>query len=338
MIPAEQPPNPETYFLTMSAIPFPNFSRQFNCKYCKIVDSSSLKDEEMTTDEVVEALRLISTPWPGAPVAILGGEPTTREDLPKEIEASIEFGIHTIVISNSKRVLKDASYRKALVAAGLKNWSVSCDGFSSKYTVDKFSWTKSDKGLRALRMFRDNYGFTDLVASIAVTYKNIGQVPSMVELLTKEGIWTIVCPCQTAKPGYQYSSGDPEELPTRLAFMRMGETLSKMARSGKYLMHNRPEWFEAWVRYGYNQDWVCSGKQLLTIDADGYLRRCIEIPLEKDLHILDLDTEKGRKEYAELLIPPPKCRGCFWDCAFETQQMKDEFKDLEARAHFRHER
>ena len=32
---------------------------EFNCKYCKIVDSSSLKDEEMTTDEVVEALIIV---------------------------------------------------------------------------------------------------------------------------------------------------------------------------------------------------------------------------------------------------------------------------------------
>jgi len=314
---------------------------RLNCSYCKITDDSSLKGTELTLQEVQEMIDLIGWHWPGAPLIIFGGEPTMREDLPEIIEYAKSCGVKTAVISNSLKVTVNVEYRERLVSAGLDNWSISYDGDGRDLSeTDPNLTIKSGAGLTALKMFRDQYGIRDLVACITVTKHNITSLPEIVEMLTKEGIWSICTPLQIGGEGYDYSSGDRGNLPLVEHIHSISMEMQAMAESGKYLMHNEAAWFAAWDDNFILQDWQCHDKSVLTVDADGLLRWCVEKALPERFSIFDLETEEHLEGYADLLGDTiPDCDGCFWDPAYESikRGLDSTLTDVEGRQSYRHE-
>jgi MoaA/NifB/PqqE/SkfB family radical SAM enzyme len=190
-------------------------------------------------------------------------------------------------------------------------------------------------------MFRDKYGIRDLVTCITVTKKNIDSLPEIIRFLTSEGIWSICTPLQCPPPllRYDYSQGDTEDLPSQEQVEAISPVLSLMASSKRFLMHNEPGWFDLWPKYFRNQSWKCHDKSILTVDADGSLRLCVDIPLKKHLHILDLKNESTVDAYMELLKERPTCGGCFWDPAYESiaKGTRVGMSDEEGRKSFRHE-
>lgn len=265
---------------------------QFACSYCKIRDTSR-GSYEMSTPDVLKMIDNISEWWPGAPIIFFGGEPTVRDDLPEAIGRCNEKGVKHAVISNSVRILEDPPYVERLMRNGLSNWSISYDGDVKDLTSDIFTYEKSAMGLLALQMFRDKYGIRDLVSCMTVTKRNIEDIPRLVEKLTKEGIWSICTPLQTPDPiwQYQYSSGSRKDLPTQEQIESVSSILVLMARSGNYLMHNAPEWFEVWPSSFLSQNWKCDKKSGLTVDADGSLLRCVDIVLEEKIFVNSLAIE-----------------------------------------------
>lgn len=318
-------------------------TRQCNlsCDYCKITDASSLQGDELSLHAVQDIFDDISNLWPTAPVILFGGEPTMRDDLPEILSYGIKKGLKLAVISNSIRVLKDEEYRQRIVDSGLKNWSVSIDGFHENLCVDHSSWVKSNLGLKALRMFRDDHGFDDLVACITVTKKNIGYLPLLVRGLTEEGIWSICTPIQRGGPSYDYSCGGEGLFPLEKEVVHASVVLSAMARDGAFLMHNDPEWFDAWPGYFRSQGWKCHDKSTLTIDADGSLRRCVDQPLSKPFFARTfLNAQNFDRYVAEIKkTVPDTCNGCFWDPAFESllRAQNPYLTVEEGRKSYRHE-
>jgi MoaA/NifB/PqqE/SkfB family radical SAM enzyme len=314
---------------------------QLHCSYCKITNKSSLKYPEMGTYQVLKMVEVISKNWPGAPLIIFGGEPTVREDLPATIKHCNLLGVKHAVISNSVRVLKDEEYTRSLIEAGLSNWSTSYDGDSKELSPDKQVLLKSTNGLNALRMFRDKYGIRDLVTCITVTKHNIDSMPDIIKMLTKEGIWSICTPLQCPLPIYQYeySSGERKDLPTQEQIDNMSPTLSLMAKSGRFLMHNESGWFDLWPENFLPQVWKCHDKSVLTVDADGMLRLCVDHPLPVRMHVLDLVIPSNAQKYMEVISRKPFCAGCFWDPAFESIQRatRKGSTQEEGRKSFRHE-
>ncbi len=314
---------------------------RLKCDYCKITDTSTFKGPELPLKEVCEMIDLIGWHWPGAPLIIFGGEPTMREDLPEIIAYAKKCGVKTAVISNSMRVTVDAPYRERLVAAGLDNWSVSYDGDDITLGgTDPYLSIKSGAGLAALRMFRDRYGIRDLVACITVTKHNICVLPEIVEMLTKEGIWSICTPLQIGGDAYDYSDGGKDNLPHEGHVHYISMEMKAMAESGKYLMHNEAGWFEAWDANFLTQDWICHDKSVLTVDADGLLRWCVDQPLPQRFSIFDLEVEDHLEGYADLLGDTvPICCGCFWDPAYESIKRGLDLAttDVEGRQSYRHE-
>lgn len=311
---------------------------QFGCSYCKIVDDSNC-GSEMGTLEVLQMIDNISVWWPGAPIIFFGGEPTTRDDLPVAIAECSKKGVKHAVISNSKRIMEDSDYTDRLISSGLSNWSISYDGDSLEVAADSFSFEKSSLGLSALRLMRDEYGIRDLVACITVTKRNIESLPRIVEFLTKEGIWSICTPLQTPDPifRYRYSSGDRSQLPTKEQISSISSILTLMARSGNYLMHNDPEWFQVWNEGFLTQTWKCSQKSGLTVDADGCLLKCVDIPLKENIHVNDLCLESVVNLYYYNINLKHTCSGCLWDPAYETILRANSMPIEDGRKTFRHE-
>lgn len=316
-------------------------SCKLQCRYCKITDIKSLRGAELPLERVEEVIDFLQWYWPGAPLIIFGGEPTDRDDLPEIIAYAASKGMKTAVISNSRRVMGDEAYAERLVAAGLDNWSVSYDGEVNNMG-DLSVVRKSSAGLSALRMFRDDYGIRDLVACITVTKYNIMDLPKIVHRLSSEGVWSICTPLQVGDPNYtyDYSSGSRDDLPTQEQVEEISLVLSKMAHGGRYLMHNDASWFDAWPGNFLAQNWMCSNKATLTIDADGSLRWCVDQALPEDFTLFDLEVPENLERYAEILKDEvPHCGGCFWDPAYESVKrgLDTLISEADGRKSYRHE-
>lgn len=315
---------------------------QLKCSYCKITNASSLRYKgEMATHQVLKMIELVATNWPGAPIIFFGGEPTVRDDLPMAIKKCSELGVKHAIISNSVRVLRDEEFVRRLMESGLSNWSTSYDGDTEKLSPDKSALLKSNNGLKALRMFRDKYGIRDLVTCITVTKDNIDFLPDIITKLTKGGIWSICTPLQCPPPlfRYDYSTGETHNLPSQVQVETMAPTLSAMVKSGRFLMHNESGWFELWPKWFRNQSWKCHDKSNLTVDADGSLRLCVDVPLPVSIHVLDLVIPSNAEKYAEVISRKPPCCGCFWDPAYESikRATREGATQEEGRKSFRHE-
>lgn len=288
------------------------------CGYCRIRDESSLRGPEMDTEAVLRSIEIIGENWPGSPIIFYGGEPCLREDLPMVIRRCRELGVKAAVISNSIRVVKDEDYREALLDAGLENWSVSLDAMTPEHAVDGHSFSKSMKGLRALLMMRSQ-GVRDLVACITVSRYNIRHVPDIVSMLTNEGCFAVCTPLHIGGPQYEYGQGRWEDMPSQEDIELVSPILYEMAASGSFLISNDPEWFNVWPKHFRKQDWMCNDKGLLTVDADGSLRYCVDIPfrLEDQMTVHELATEEGQQKFLRAVSKGPPCKGCLWNPAYE---------------------
>ncbi len=312
---------------------------QLRCKYCKITDSSKLWALEMDTRQAISCINLMADNWPGAPIIIYGGEPTTRPDLPELIDHTRFRGVKHAVISNSLKVINDEPYAKELVDAGLSNWSISFDGYTDAETLGKDAFRKSNAGLSSLLMMRDKFNIKDLVACITVSRKNIDDLPAIVANLSYEGIWAICTPLQMGGVGYDYAQGARIDLPSQYQLATIAPIMESMASSGRFLMHNGPEWFRVWPESFRNQVWMCHDKSVLTVDADGSLRYCVDIQLPEPIFAWELNDPKVLDQYVEWLKKKPNCEGCFWDPCYEGtyRALSDDYGIEKGRESFRHE-
>jgi MoaA/NifB/PqqE/SkfB family radical SAM enzyme len=314
------------------------------CSYCKIKDSSSLRGIELTLDEVKIGVKFIHDTFPDTIIVFYGGEPTELKWLPDLISYCNEIGQYYAVISNSIKVMKDDEFFKSLALAGIKNWSVSIDSIEAikGTTVNgpvKSNILKSICGMDALMKFK-KYGVKDLVACITVTNKNIHQLPKMVKLLTKKGVWSITTPLQIGKTDFEYSDCSQETRDLKcydeVLIKNIAKRLYKMAKSGKYLMHNDAEYYTLWEKMFMPANWKCStGKNYMTVDADGSLRRCVDIKggLER-FSILTL--KDNLEEYEKALNAEFDCEGCFWDPPVETTLRANGWTEDKAKKSYLH--
>ena len=309
------------------------------CSYCQIRRPCSLQGMELSEQEVYEGVRVINRLFPEVPIIFFGGEPTVLDWLPSLIAFCESLKVKYAVISNGVRVVADRNYFERLVKAGISNWSVSVDSLrslSGLSDVSTDSEVKTYSGIRSLRMFREA-GVKDLVACITVTNKNIRDIPQIVRVLSSEGVWGITTPLQRGGMDREYSAFSPElECDNPEEYLDVARELKEMALSGKYLMHNSPEFYDWWGRYFHARDWVCETKNALTIDADGSLKRCVDQKGGLDRYsILNLDVEL--EDYLDSVSKPHGCDGCFWDPAFETSLRAKTWDRESAVKSFRHE-
>jgi len=305
-----------------------------HCSYCKIRDPASLLGEELSFSQVIDGVNAIDRMFPRVPIVFFGGEPTMLDWLPDLVAHCESIGLKYAVISNGARVLRDEEFFERLIDAGISNWSVSVDTMTGLAKGD--AALKTLTGHQSLLRFR-NRGVRDLVACITATKHNIEEIPYIIEQLSKEGIWGIVTPLQIGDDTFEYSGYVPALQETRPEVVdRIAGVLYDMAKSGEFLMHNAPEYFLHWKLYFIQQDWKCSRKSCITIDADGSLKRCVDRKLGlENFSILTL--EDSWEAYCEALKAPPACKGCFWDPAFETSMRASTWETSNAVDSFRHE-
>jgi hypothetical protein len=175
-----------------------------------------------------------------------------------------------------------------------------------------------------------------LLIRCLITKKNILEVPDIVKRLSSEGIWSITTPLQVGADYFEYSdSSSALQCQDPNTVKAVALQLYGMAKSGRYLMHNAPEYYAYWNEFFIPQNWHCSKKNTITVDADGSLKRCVDIKggLER-FNIMDL--EKYEDQYEKALEGAFECKGCYWDPAVETT-MRGYWDQMEAIKSFRHE-
>jgi MoaA/NifB/PqqE/SkfB family radical SAM enzyme len=305
-----------------------------HCSYCKIRDPKSLIGEELSFSQVTDGVSAIDRMFPRVPIVFFGGEPAVLDWLPDLVAHCESIELKYAIISNGMRALGDPDFFERLIEAGISNWSVSIDSLKGLSRGD--AGIKSRAGFSSLLKFRSR-GVRDLVACITVTKDNIEEVPSIIEELSRNGIWGIVTPLQVGDDTFEYSGHVPALQETRPEVVdRIAGVLYDMAKSGEFLMHNAPEYFLHWKLYFIQQDWKCSRKSCITVDADGSLKRCVDRKLELEKFSI-LTLEDNWEAYCEALKEPPACKGCFWDPAFETSMRASTWETSSAVDSFRHE-
>ena len=93
------------------------------CHLCYIPERD--KEKDLSLDKIKEAIRK----YPGKLIALSGGEPTLREDLPEIISYIKEVNKISIMATNGIK-LADYDYARSLKEAGLFVLNFSCNGFT----------------------------------------------------------------------------------------------------------------------------------------------------------------------------------------------------------------
>lgn len=86
------------------------------------------------------------------PIELCGGEPTTREDLPKIVKAASEMGFTYIQLNtNGNRIAEEPDFLKKLMDNGLTTVYLGFDGITSKPYLVKYGQNMLYQKIRALR-------------------------------------------------------------------------------------------------------------------------------------------------------------------------------------------
>jgi MoaA/NifB/PqqE/SkfB family radical SAM enzyme len=246
---------------------------------------------------------------------ITGGEPLLYDGLVDLIKKMEKFDY--CVISSSYKPLFD-NKKKALLDAGLKNWSVSLD-------IIQDLWERTLHGMDALHYFMDN-GVKDLHAIVVVSYFNANEIDRFVKYLLSWGWWVETVQMEYGKNDYyDFASYEMKFcLPTLEQVVRLSKIFKEWYNQGLRL-HCPDFYYDMWVEYR-DCSYVCKDPfSSLTIDADGSLRLCYRI---KGIHLPKykvFDLENKLEEVLDARDKDKKllCQGCLWNCVM----MSDYFNE-----------
>jgi MoaA/NifB/PqqE/SkfB family radical SAM enzyme len=148
------------------------------------------KEGELTTDELIDALRQLSKVGPYA-IRFSGGESLTRSDLPELVGECRRLHIPEIQIATNGLLLEQKAERLVMEGGGTVRFDVSLDGIGD--TDDKIRgvpdhYSSVLAGIKKVKSLEPKIGKKITVNVFTTLLKqNIAQVPSLVELCERIG-------------------------------------------------------------------------------------------------------------------------------------------------------
>ncbi|GGG07189.1 coenzyme PQQ biosynthesis protein E [Paenibacillus albidus] len=291
------------------------------CGYCNVYKKNLAEldyDRWIQTFDVLESLGIQK-------LTILGGEPTTRADLPQLIyhlahNTSFDFS----VVSNGTANLKTL---RSLVEAGMQKYSSSVDTINGD-SLDPFTTLKSKKAMSNFRELRE-MGVPHLTAYLVLSASSLPQVVEIAKALSEEQIGLYLLP-------YHYAQGGETFWETRDIHKKEGfafetsqipqvrgvmEELIKMKHAG-YLIENAEHYLRKIPDYIVDCNWHCPDTlNELRIDSDGSLMCCHDYVGTRtpEFNIFQLAEEKGLSEFLSQRWKDSRdCPGCFWPSQFHN--------------------
>lgn len=318
---------------------------QLACRYCRIARPDFPEVDWATMVEIIGRFQVVTD---NALCVAMGGEITILPYVDLFIAFARDIDLSYAFLSNAVSVNQEKMERWVR-ARGLKNWSVSVDGFEEEQTfIDEATLRKSSRGFNSLLAMGD-LGVPDLHAAVVVTRKNVRSISSIIRSLSDFGIWTEpLCVEFSKSEWYDYAptkeelkgvAFEPEDIPLLESCTR--EWITLLETPG-ILLHSTKSYLQEFPRQASIQDWRdCVPEACPSVDSDGYMRLCQRIGgFEcRKIHAFEFATKDG---YERFKIAAKKdkaefCQGCFWDCGFTSAEFaRGDVKDGQAK--FKHEK
>jgi len=325
---------------------FINRECNLRCRGCNVIHHQT--EVNMNLVKWIKAFDIMKNRGVGF-VVLFGGEPTLRDDLPYMVEYLNEIEMPHTIITNGIRLMKDEKYYEHLIASKPFGISTSVNALKAE---DVFHDNKkSEIGGELLLKLKKDLPECDLVANMAVTRKNIGQLPQLVEHFTKKNIWSILSffhVCPPSESMYWWYRGPETEDNNELVFKNILQDKNVVGNTSKWFvrnynrlkLHNQKDYFEVWTKFGIEQNWHCYEWACPAVNPDGSLMACIDRPLNRAYSIFDLaDGKKDEEIYISFQNTIADCkRGCFWDHMYETNKYASENRADEGKRNFAHKK
>ena len=220
-----------------------------DCSYCRIWDNHF--PDELTLEQKIHAIDILVHDVGAQFLILFGGEPMVLgDDLVTIVRHMATLSTPYAITSNSILLTKDKA--RALVDAGLQNWSVSADMLYPEGRKDPIA-AKSMKGIRDLEMLKE-MGVKDLHATMTITHQNIEHIIPLLHYLNERGIWLEVTALHWSKGEHYYFAPDKRGMEgmmlTEDDLVRIDEIMELLAymKQGGALIHNEVDFLRSFAR------------------------------------------------------------------------------------------
>ena len=245
------------------------------CRHCGSACGDRSEIQDMPFDDFLKAILPLKTVYkPGSIiVAITGGEPILRDDLPQCGRALKEHGFNWGIVTNGYAYTRDMHTK--LLAAGMGSLTLSLDGFEDSHDWLRANNKSFSKALHALEIITSAQQLNSDVVT-CVNRKNLRELPDFREFLISKNVraWRLftISPIGRAQD-HDDMLLDAEELTCLMNFIsearndkRIHTHLSCGAYTGKY---------EGKVRDSY---FFCrAGIHIASVLNDGSISACPNI-------------------------------------------------------------
>lgn len=292
------------------------------CSMCRAVESRK-EERELSLEEIKRLAGMLEKLGVGI-VILTGGEPLLRRDLAQVVEAFTCRGIEARLQTNG--LLATEENITSLLNAGLQEVTLSLDTLDAdkqdRINNQQGSW---DKTIRALALFsrllpkRGNMtGVNTVVSRI-----NIGELPQIVEFVTKIGFYSSLIPVHLSLEGdndfivrakgedFRFSAEDFAVID------RAYQEVIRMKKKG-YHVHNSFRFLKEsqdFLKYG-RTTWRCDSPDLyFSISPQGYFLPCVDLKGDKSMLSDDFIEAFGLSSFKEKIRHAvTNCPGCFYAC------------------------
>ncbi len=302
------------------------------CQYCYVYDNNY---PELDTDGMKRAVDHIKNVLGCNLIALMGGEPTIRRDLPEIIQHMTDVDVSSYMTTNGLLLTDKKIFD--ICDAGLDVLELSFDGMQET-PVSRKAGRKLVDTIERLVEFRSIYDL-EISVNMVVTKLNYHEIDEVIRLLAGRRI-SLTMGLYIPDP---FHRGDPRKDP--LAFSTpedinaLGKVVDKILRikkRGAFIAQAQP-YFKKWLPFMKQLItpekrrhpivmWKCDpGPNFLEIDCDGRIRYCsyINENVDPKLTLFDLD-----KSYYKLLKPKFQkmlriCNApCLANCFYEVAQIR----------------
>jgi len=244
------------------------------CLHCGSDCAADNKTEDMPFEDFLRAILPLKDVYKrdSITVAITGGEPLLRKDLPRCGSILREHGFRWGIVTNGYAYTPDV--HNALLAAGMGSITVSLDGLEPTHNWLRANSQSFERAVKALQLITSSRLTYDVVT--CVNQKNIGELEALKELLIAQKVkaWRLF----TISPIGRAANNDvlrltPDQLKQLMEFIviaradsRIKVTFSCEAYLGKYELKARDAYF-----------FCRAGIQIASVLTDGSISACPNI-------------------------------------------------------------
>ena len=323
------------------------------CEYCAIVknyknkpdeypDMKYYRDNEMSTDFVLDTLMKLKKHNPNMFHIWYGGEPILRQDLAEIINFCNSQDINYTIISNNCDEI-DPLFQKLMndVTDEIKGYTASIDPIVMESNddiraTDRFK--KSQHGFKKLVELSKNKKIKDLVAEMTVCRDDVEYIAETIRELSLYGIGTDITFVDVAKNDYYDFSNVRDGSSLVKPSIKLARELIESIDWDQNI--HMPELYErVFEILPSNLDCGLDNNiHNITIDADGSMRLCLRI---KGIATPRL---KANKVIQNGIISPileefikedlnRLCKGCNWTCVLMSQMLEEGSSNVNSLVH-----